>query len=274
MRTSLLLQRVSNQLTRLITTKYGSSIGIYPLVEYPKCGGTWVCRMLADSLGLPFAQYSRLPVAMPSVTHGHWKYHPSIQNATYLMRDGRDVMVSFYFHFNRQSDNPNESMKSAYVNQLRGLLGSDADLSDIRTHLPRFIEHIFANPLGARQNWRDHNLAWINRTGVSYVKYEDLRQNCVSAMRQLVSSLGQEPDEETIQQAVQRFSMKQMTGRKPGEEDKVSFIRKGIVGDWKNHFTTESAQVFNDLAGDMLIELAYEPDNSWISRCGDSGDES
>lgn len=265
MRTSIILQKVSNQATRRITTRWGGALGIYPVIEYPKCGGTWLSRMLSLSLQLPFAQYARLPVAMPCVVHGHWKHHNRLRNITYLMRDGRDVMVSFYFHFSRPTENPNHKNKAVYMQKLRRILGQDADIQDIRTNLPRFIEHIFANPIACKQNWRDHNETWWGKPGVSYIKYEDLRTDCEASMIRLVESLQRPVNEHRIKTAIDLYSMQRMTGRAPGEEDKESFIRKGVVGDWRNHFSREAAEMFNDLAGDALIELGYEHDRSWIS---------
>jgi len=47
-------------------------------------------------------------------------------------------------------------------------------------------------------------------------------------------------------------------------EDKKSFLRKGISGDWKTHFSLEAKQVFNYYAGDILIGLGYEKDGTWL----------
>ncbi len=239
---------------------------MYPVIEYPKSGGTWLCRMLALSLRLPFAQYARLPVAMPCVVHGHWRHHRRLQNITYLTRDGRDVIVSFYFHFNRPTDSPNYSDKDVYMRKMRTILGPGADPNDVHANLPRFIEYIFENPIACKQNWRDHNRSWLRQDGVCPVKYEDLRENCESTLAGLIECLGRPVDSQRVRDAVEHFSMQRMTGRAPGEEDKESFIRKGIVGDWKNYFTQESARLFNELAGDMLIELGYESDHAWVSQ--------
>ena len=264
------LQRVSNRLTTQICRRYATSLRMYPVVEYPKSGGTWLCRMLAECMSLPFAQYSLLPVAMPCVLHGHWSYNKKLQNVTYLIRDGRDVVVSYYFHWTRLSDNPNEANRSHWMDKMRGLLGQDADLQDIRSHLPRFIEHIFANPVGARQNWATHTQQWAGHNNVCYVKYEDLREDCVSAMSGLLSDHGVQASSEKIERAVDQYSMKRMTGRNPGEEDSESFIRKGVVGDWRNHFTREAAEVFDRLGGDALIKCGYEQDHSWVDQCQSS----
>ncbi len=41
-------------------------------------------------------------------------------------------------------------------------------------------------------------------------------------------------------------------------------FRKGVVGDWRNHLTTNEAKdIVKELAGDLLIELGYESDDGW-----------
>ena len=46
-------------------------------------------------------------------------------------------------------------------------------------------------------------------------------------------------------------------GRDKGEEDKTSFFRKGLVGDWKSYFDDASFDVFRKQTGDLLDELGY-----------------
>jgi len=43
-------------------------------------------------------------------------------------------------------------------------------------------------------------------------------------------------------------------------------LRKGISGDWKNKFSREAKQIFNEYAGKELIQLGYEVDDSWIEK--------
>ena len=51
--------------------------------------------------------------------------------------------------------------------------------------------------------------------------------------------------------------------RKPGDEDNRSQFRKGISGDWKNHFKNSHRDCFKELAGESLIKFGYEQDMSW-----------
>ncbi len=256
------MRRVSNHVTRLICQRYAELFQIHPVLEYPKCGGTWLCRMLADTLQLPFAQYASMPVAMPSIVHGHWAYHKGYRNVTFLVRDGRDVMVSFYFHFVRERNDP---IERGFGITLDRLYGPDADLNDIRTHLPRFIEHLSSNPLGAPSSWQHYNNEWWDRPHTVYTRYEALRTDCIAEMTRIAEAHGVQPEAWRVERAVTGHSMERAAGRAPGEEDRGSFIRKGVVGDWVNHFSDEARQVFADLAGDTLVRLGYEQSNDWKS---------
>jgi hypothetical protein len=59
-----------------------------------------------------------------------------------------------------------------------------------------------------------------------------------------------------------RFSAK-AKGRIPGEEDTKSHYRKGIAGDWANHFSSDHKNYFKENYSDLLIKLGYEKTNNW-----------
>lgn len=40
-------------------------------------------------------------------------------------------------------------------------------------------------------------------------------------------------------------------------------FRKGVIGEWKTHFTEEHKQVCKKLIGRLLIDLGYEQDDNW-----------
>ncbi|MDA3874063.1 MAG: hypothetical protein PF795_08885 [Kiritimatiellae bacterium] len=55
-------------------------------------------------------------------------------------------------------------------------------------------------------------------------------------------------------------------GRSHGQEDASSHYRKGISGDWANHFTKQHGILFLKEYGDILIQLGYETDHSWVDQ--------
>ncbi|MBM3514222.1 MAG: sulfotransferase domain-containing protein, partial [Alphaproteobacteria bacterium] len=40
-------------------------------------------------------------------------------------------------------------------------------------------------------------------------------------------------------------------------------VRKGIVGDWRNHFTPAVARAFHDSVGSLLIDCGFETNRDW-----------
>ena len=65
---------------------------------------------------------------------------------------------------------------------------------------------------------------------------------------------------------VEKYSFQKQSGRLPGNANTNKYLRKGIVGDWKNHFNEKSRSVFADLAGDQLIKLGYETNKNWAKE--------
>jgi hypothetical protein len=52
-------------------------------------------------------------------------------------------------------------------------------------------------------------------------------------------------------------------GRKEGQTDEKSHYRKGVAGDWKNHFTPEHVAHFKQVYGDLAERLGYEASADW-----------
>lgn len=53
------------------------------------------------------------------------------------------------------------------------------------------------------------------------------------------------------------------SGRGRGQEDSRHHFRKGIPGDWKNHFNKEHKRVFKERYNSLLVKLQYEKDDRW-----------
>ena len=242
----------------LMVSGLSGLLPLYIVTEYPKSGGSWVAQMLSDYLNLPFPR-NRFPKLQSSVIHGHYLYSPTIKNAVVVFRDGRDVMVSFYYH----SLFKNERFNARLVEITRRDLQFD-DYEDIKSNLPKFIEYKFTRKKAPRFTWSEFVNSWLDRD-VPTVKYEDLLRNPVKEMSNVIGKLCKSrPDERRLGQIAEKYSFKNLAKRNPGEENKRSFLRKGIAGDWRNHFTSESRRIFNEFAGKELVKLGYEVDDGWV----------
>ena len=266
-----LAEKLSAHANRQIGIRWGEGLGLLFVAEHPKSGGTWLAGMVSDYLQLPFPRYSLLPVTFPAVVHTFRRYHPRLRRVLYLYRDGRDVMTSLYFdrlRIARHSERPGRR----YVDRTYSrLFGKGYDPADVVRHLPRFIEFEFTNPgRGTPLNWADHIADWHHpdrAVGITYLSYEELRRDCAGALgRAIEAATGEPVDDWGIETTVEKMSMKRQTGREPGEADPTQHARKGIVGDWRNHFSREAAELFDRLAGDTLVRLGYERDRGWVDR--------
>jgi len=233
---------------------------LYVINEFPKSGGTWVGQMLGRTLGVPFPR-NRLPVLRTSIMHGHYLRPWGIANVVVVWRDGRDVMVSWY----HQQLIPHQWNEGQVRRSRREL--PLADYGDVYGNLPAFIEYAFSRPHSPRFSWADFARRWHGRKGAVHVRYEDLRQDTPGELRRIVRGLrGEGLGLEEATAIAEEFSFERQAGRRAGEEDKGSFLRKGVVGDWRNHFSREARETFDRYAGQELILLGYERDRRWIAE--------
>ena len=237
---------------------------LYIVTEYPKSGGSWLSQMLADYLDVPFPRNER-PKLKSSLMHGHMLYTPFMKNVVCLYRDGRDVMVSLYYHLLFENDKNSPIM----VRNARNNLSFD-DYEDIHENLGEFIEYIYLKESKSmspyRFTWGKFVENWSDKSAV-FVKYEDLIDNCYESMEKTIYKLtGNDIEPNKLKTIVSKYSFQNQTKRKPGEEDIKSFIRKGKPGDWKEKFSKEAAEIFHNYYGRQMIQLGYITSNSWINE--------
>lgn len=229
---------------------------------YPKSGTVWLCQLMSSYLDIPYPQNYMSPIAMRAVVHAHWKYDERLPRTVYVVRDGRDVMVSFYYYRMKALDGHRSPAAASKLNKTyKSLFGASFDPADIRSNLPRFIEHEMEHPSWAPMNWPDHVSQWLAAPPdqVAVVRYEDLLDDVVAALSPAFEQLtGSPSDDDYLAVAKHRFDFQRKAGRERGQEDTSSFMRKGIAGDWRAHFSPEATDVFNHYAGTTLKLAGYD----------------
>ena len=234
---------------------------LYIVNEYPKSGGTWVAQMLGCALGLPFPR-NRTPKLEASIMQGHYLNSWGMNNVVLVWRDGRDVMISLYYHCLFYNDLYNAPL----VHMVRKDLPLE-DYEDVRKNLPAFIEYSFTRHRTLRFSWSDFVRSWHTHEDAVHVRYEDLHYDTAGELRRIVRELtGEQLDLGAAAAISEEFSFSKQTGRERGEENKRSFMRKGVVGDWRNHFSREAREVFDHYAGRELMQLGYESGDDWVER--------
>lgn len=219
------------------------------LLGYPKSGNTWIAYMLAYVFNTVYDDYDA-PGVHPrrdsirryvkgGLAHesfesklGHvLKTHrknidPSGEKVVYVVRDPRDVMVSYYFYKkNIELNNEETDFHQFIVENLSG-----------------WIEHV-----DLRKGRVD-----------SIIRYEDVTENHMKCFSKVCKDFGLKIEPEVIKAADEVFSFKNMSNREKGDGDNSSFYRKGVVGDWKSYFSEADNEYIAEHAGDLMHELGYE----------------
>lgn len=233
------------------------------LTEYPKSGGTWLSQMMSAALGIPYPR-NRLPHVGSQIIHGCYLTVNRNVDTVVVWRDGRDTMVSYYYHI--MFEKPITSAK--FTRKMKRLL-EVSDPRDIRPKMPAFIEWAFTGGYPG-YSWSDFVNRWHGRPGPVFTSYEAVTENPLRELRRVLDHFGRRQySDSELQAIVDAFSFERQTRRKPGEEDVNSFIRKGIVGDWRNVFSREACETFNHFAGRELKLLGYEKDDAWVSAAAE-----
>jgi hypothetical protein len=231
------------------------------VVGYAKSGTNWLCHLMSDYTGLPIFEPWKhaTPQIHPQIFHMMrlLPFESARKRSVYIMRDGRDTMVSRYYEtIHREPQHKRDAER---------FIGHEMTDDNVREHLPRFIEFM-STYQGGCADYKTHLTYWLEHDYVT-VRYEDLLRDTVGEMRRVLRELtGREPDPTRLEQAVKKNSFEARTQRARGEESKGEFLRKGVSGDWRNYFTPEAARVFDAYAGDLLIRLGYERSRDWVEE--------
>ncbi|XP_078581050.1 sulfotransferase 1C4-like isoform X2 [Branchiostoma floridae x Branchiostoma japonicum] len=116
--------------------------------------------------------------------------------------------------------------------------------------------------------WHNHVLGWWEQKdnpNVLFLKYEDLQKNTRKEVEKVAEFLQWPVTPEVIDKVVEQSTFQKMAtnpatnkvagkGAKSGVFDfsKGTYFRKGVVGDWKSHFSDEQSQWFDTFYQEKL----------------------
>lgn len=266
------------QVGRVLTGRQlaGRNLTVYPddvfLVSYPRSGNTWT-RFLLGNLIAPgdpvtFANIeSRIPeiyfnsdrvlrsLPRPRLLKSHECFQPHYRKVIYIVRDPRDVAVSFYHH----------NVKA----------GNIPDDYRMRDFIPRFINAEFDAKWGS---WSDHVRSWLvlrqGRPDFILLRYEEMKSEPLRELSRIAAFLQKSwftnlgRNAEQLQRAVDLSSPERMRElekkqasqwvlTKSTRSDKP-FVRSAIAGEWKSQLPEESVVALESAWGNLMRSLGYE----------------
>ncbi len=231
-------------------------------VTHWKAGSQWVYKILRDCMAdrvapteLDVAHFRKKPVQAgmiyPAVYLTKQEFDtvplsPGSQRFV-VIRVLRDTLISWYF-----------SMKISHPDV-------HPNLEDTRSRLNSLTEE--EGLLHAVDRMRliaDIQLSWVE-AGEPVIRYEDLIEHDESILTQVLLKKCRLPiTGERLHEVLQANHFERYTGGRPrGQEDITAHHRKGIAGDWRNHFTSRVTDAFKARWGNLLVTTGYERDLNW-----------
>jgi len=193
----------------------------------------------------------------PSRVAGNWLTY-GIQNKPItpfvVIRDLRDTLVSLYFSAKHSHILLTDSMyaRRKMFNELEESDGILMAMTD---------DNILAN--ASMKKIVDIQRSWVNDPNVLCLRYENILGNEFAFFESLIDYCKINVSHEHLHDIVKHNVFEVVTGRKKGDEDVNAHLRKGVAGDWRNHFTDQIKDEFKSLYGQVLIDTGYEKDFNW-----------
>ena len=220
------------------------------IIGYPKSGHTWfqnlvsgvvygvdpartpdtVIQELVPDVG--FRRFYRR-LSTPMFFKSHELPKPEYKRVVYLLRDGRDAIVS-YFHFTRN------------------LTGKNVDFAD-------FVR--------STSTWWEHVETWLTnpyQAQIITIRYEDLLADPARELARFCEFAGIESEADVLKSVAERATFSNMRNKevtqgwsnKKWPKDK-HFVRRGIAGSYKDEMPPEVLELFMQGARATLSKCGY-----------------
>jgi hypothetical protein len=226
------------------------------IASYPKSGVTWFQELISAVVYGVMPEFSLPALVQDLVPDVHFKTfyqryntpmffkthslpRPEYKRVVYLLRDGRDAMVS-YFHYSSAVGKKSQS----------------------------FLRMVQDGPELGPCKWHEHVKAWqANPFGVPLItiKYEDLQRDPTGELMRFCEFAGIQRERKCVQEMAEATAFDKMQSKEARQriylssawsKDKL-FRRRGQAGSYKDEMPPEALAAFLADAGGTLHDCGY-----------------
>jgi len=262
---------VKRVITYLLGTDIaGRSLAVYPddtfIVSYPRSGNTWT-RFLVANLMHPeqlvtFANIERMipdceaqssrymkRVPRPRLIKSHEYFDPRYRKVLYIVRDPRDVALSYYDFARKYRQIDDSYSLTSYVSDFVGGRLSSADWG----------------------TWGENVASWVytrnGQPGFLLLRYEDMLSDTERELAKVAGFLAAESDARRLTEAAERSSADRMRSLEATQGDQwvatknkrsdIPFVRTAAAGLWKTKLPADSILEIESAWGPLMKNLGY-----------------
>jgi hypothetical protein len=259
----------------------GRNFAVYPddtlLVSYPRSGNTWtrflIANLLHPELEVSFANIERLlpdtssqssralkRTPRPRIIKTHEYFDHRYRKVIYIVRDPRDVAVSYY-HFQRK------------YRQI-----------DNTCSMEQFVDNFVAGQMLSADwgTWGENVGSWLStRSGnpnFLLCRYEQMLAEPHRELERIALFLGVKAGPQQLAQAIERSSADRMRTMEQaqsegwvatkGHRKDIPFVGAAKSGGWKSTLSRRSAIRIEEAWGEWMERLNYEFVDRSLSKLG------
>jgi len=231
------------------------------LVSYPKSGNTWLRFLLANVIEKRNVNFSNINNIVPDIhkqnckelsninsprfIKSHFPYTKKYPRVVYLVRNPKDVLISYYHH------------------QIK--------FYDFKGSINNYFDLFLKGKNSSYGKWDQHVIDWISskknsNSDIIVLKYEDLKNKTRMELEKILVFIGVSYSPEIIESAIKVSSFESMKNIEKKEDGKDgmlkasdlsrSFVRSG-GGEWSKYFTENEEKILYDRFGEALELAGY-----------------
>ncbi len=257
------IMRSSFKTINSFLSKDKTKFTIYPddtfLVSYPKSGSTWLRFLVSNYISnnscdfhdrknfVPdiYTQNNWNEIKRPRYIKTHQPFTKDYKKVVYLVRDGRSVAVSYYFHCLKFRQIEPEVTFQDYLTKFN------------------------TGSLDNYSQWNNHVLSWLEKPPQNFilVRYEDLKKDTAKELSRLLSFLNISVAEKKVKEAIEASKLSKMKAIWRDNQDtypvlansdkSIPFIRNGKTDEWKDFFDSRTISDFLEVNEEALKKLKY-----------------
>ncbi|XP_078257919.1 sulfotransferase family 5A, member 1 [Rhinoraja longicauda] len=239
------------------------------IVTYPKSGTTWMQEILTIIYNDGNTQ---LASTTPNWLRTPWIEHYYCENVVMNMLHQRILTTHLPYHFLAKSLKQSNAKVIYVARNPKDIIVSFYHFHKMANFLPEpgtfgeFLEKFVTGEVNYG-SWFEHIKEWMNHRdehNFLFITYEELTKDLCKSVIKLCNFLEHPLSPEAVDTIVRHCTFASMKENSminytlvPNEimdHQKGTFMRKGVVGDWKEHFTEEQKKAFEKKYQEQLSD--------------------